>query len=96
MAEFSRIFTLEVDGRPILAFEDSNASQAKQLCKESWLKDDLTLLKSGGATLHTPQSRLAVRPATTEEAVVFGHAAKLAEPSEDLVLAYLVELDCGE
>jgi hypothetical protein len=61
-----------------------------------WLKDDLTFLKSGGATLHTPQSRLAVRPATTEEAIVFGHAAKLAQSSEDLVLAYLVELDCGE
>ena len=42
-AAFSRVFTLEVDGRPTLAFEASNYSEARQLCKETWLLDDLSL-----------------------------------------------------
>ena len=96
MAGFTRVFTLEVDGRPILAFEAGTASEAKQLCNESWLKDDLTLLKSSGAPLSTDQSKLSVRPATAEETIVFGHAAEVAKPSEDLLLAYLVELDGDE
>lgn len=95
-AGFSRVFTLEVDGRPVLAFEAGNTGEAKQLCKESWLKEDLTLLKSNGAALLTPQSNLSVRAATAEETVVFDHVAKLAKPTEDLVLAYLIELDSPE
>ena len=93
MAGFTRVFTLEVDGRPILAFEAGTANQAKQLCNESWLKDDLTRLKSSGDPLSTDRSKLSVRPATAEEAIVFGHAAEVAKPCEDLLLAYLVELD---
>jgi hypothetical protein len=42
-AAFSRVLTLEVDGRPILAFEASGTRQAQQICKETWLLDDLIL-----------------------------------------------------
>ena len=42
----------------------------------------------------SPNSR--VRPATAEEVIVFGHMSKAAKPSDDLMLAYLVELDCRE
>lgn len=96
IAGFTRVFTLEVDGVPVLAFEAGTAAQAKQLCKEAWLKDDLTLLKSSGAPLSTDQSKLSVRPATAAEAIVFGQAAEITKPSEDLLLAYLVELDGDE
>jgi len=34
-----------------------------------------------------------VRLATAEEAIVFGRAAESTNPSNDLMLAYLVELD---
>jgi hypothetical protein len=34
-----------------------------------------------------------VRLATDEEAVVYEEAANVAKPSDDLVLAYLIELD---
>jgi hypothetical protein len=42
------VFTLEVDGRATLAFEASATRQAMELCKESWLLDDLTFLRSNG------------------------------------------------
>jgi hypothetical protein len=75
-APFSREFTLEVDGRPILAFEAGGNRKAQQIFNESWLLDDLSLLRSGGVSLRTAQSKLSVRPATPEEAAAFGQAAK--------------------
>jgi alcohol dehydrogenase class IV len=86
-----RVFTLEVDGRPILAFEAARISEAKQICKETWLLNDLIVLKSGGVPLRTAQSKLSVRPATSEEITIFEQAAP--EPSDEMVLAFLVELD---
>ena len=88
---YSRVFTLEVNGLPIVAFEASRSSEAQQLCKEKWLLDDLAILKSGGAPLRAAQSKLSVRPATSEEINVFEQAAP--EPSDEMVLVFLVELD---
>jgi len=57
MAGFSRVFTLEVDGRPTLAFEAIRTREAQQICNESWLRDDLASLKSCGVPLgHAGQS----------------------------------------
>ena len=71
-AAFSRVFTLEVDGRPILAFEASGTKEARQLCQESWLHNDLSILTSGGFRLRTAKSNLSVRLASPDEATVFG------------------------
>jgi len=90
---YSRVFTLEVDGRPIFAFEAVTARGAQQLTKERWLLDDLMILTSGGAPLRAAQSKLSVRLATAEEAVVFARVARAAKPSDDVLLAYLVDLD---
>ena len=35
MVGYSRVFTLEPDGRPISAFEATGARQAQELCKEA-------------------------------------------------------------
>lgn len=94
-AVFSQVFALEVDGKPTLAFEARNSQQAQELRKESWLRDDLASLKSGGVPLYTAESKLSVRPATAEEAAIFNRASDVAKPSDDMVLAYLVELDGG-
>jgi hypothetical protein len=58
-AAFSRVFALEVDGKPALAFEARNVPQAQELCKESWLRDDLASLKSVASrfTQHSLSSR---------------------------------------
>jgi len=92
-AAFSRVFTLEVDGRPILAFEASGTREAQKLCQESWLHNDLSILTSGGVRLRTAKSKLSARPASPDEATVFALVANRVNPSDDMVLAYLVELD---
>ena len=93
MTVFSRVFTLEADGRPILAFEASGTREAQQLCQESWLLNDLSILTSSGARLRTAKSKLSVRLASTDEATIFRLVADATIPSADMVLAYLVELD---
>jgi len=95
-APFSRVFTLEVDERPILAFEAGGNRKAQQVCNESWLLDDLSLLRSGGVSLRTAQSKRSVPPATLEEAVAFGLAAKNDNPSDDMPLGYLIDLNGQE
>ena len=96
MTVFSRVFTLEADGRPILAFEASGTREAQQLCQESWLLNDLSILTSSGARLRTAKSKLSVRLASTDEATIFRLVADATIPSADMVLAYLVDLDGQE
>jgi hypothetical protein len=90
---FSRVFTLEVDGRPTLAFEARRTREAQQICQESWLRGDLIVLSSGGAPLCSDRSKFTVRLATADEAVIYEQTATVAKPSDDMVLAYLIELD---
>jgi hypothetical protein len=96
MADFSRVFTLEVDDRPILTFEASAIREAQSIYKESWLRKDLGSLKSSGAPLLTGNAKLSVRAATPEEAIMFARGAEAAKSSDDMVLVYLVELDGHE
>ena len=39
------IFTIEIGETPALAFEAQNFREARQLCHEQWLKDDLAEAK---------------------------------------------------
>jgi hypothetical protein len=89
----SRVFALEVDARPVLTFEARNTHEAQQLCKESWLRVDLTSLKSNGVSLCDDDAKFSVRLATPEEAGVFRLGSAETKPSEDMMLVYLVELD---
>jgi hypothetical protein len=93
MADFSRVFTLLVDDRPTLSFEASTTKQAMEIRKEPWLRDDLIYQTSNGIPLCSAKSKLSVRPATAEEAIMFNQASSEAKPSDDMLLAYLVELD---
>jgi hypothetical protein len=90
---FARVFTLEVDGRPTLAFEASRTRESQEICKEAWLRDDLVVLSSGGVAICGDRSKMSVRPATDEEVVIYEQAAEVAKPSDDMLLAFLIELD---
>jgi hypothetical protein len=90
---FSRVFTIEVDSRPTLAFEASRTREAQEICKGAWLRDDLIVLSSGGVPICSDQSKLSVRPATDDEVVIYEQASEVAKPSDDMVLAYLIDLD---
>ena len=87
------IFTIEIDGNPTIAFEAKNMGEARGLCKEQWLFDDLGALSSGGKAICGVGAKLAVRRATECETQVYREAERSVPASDDLMLAYLVELD---
>jgi hypothetical protein len=89
----SRIFTIEIGDTPALTFEAQNLREAQDLCHEQWLKDDLAEAKSDGASLWDGKAKLRARMALPEESAQFAAAKKNGQPSDGLMLIYLVELD---
>ena len=88
----SAVFTLEIDAKPIVAFEAKNAHEAMQLRGERWFRDDLAQLKSGGTPLWDGKGALKTRYASSTERAAFREAAG-EDQSDEMVLVYLVELD---
>lgn len=86
------IFAMEVDGKATFAFEAKNFREAFELCKEDWLRADLREITSNGIPLCSETAKLTVRKADELEARLYRSAARQAQ-TEDLVLAYLVDLD---
>jgi hypothetical protein len=87
------IFTLDIDGKPTLAFEARKLREATQLCGEEWLRADLAVLSSNGVPLARKDSCLKARTANDAERAAYREAAQMAKASDDLFLVYLVELD---
>jgi hypothetical protein len=92
----SRIFTIEIEDTPTLTFEAQNMREAQELCHEQWLKDDLAETKSDGAPLWDGKAKLRARLARPDESALFAEAKNNGQPSDGLMLVYLVELDGGE
>ena len=90
------VFTIEIGGTPTLTFEAQNLREARELCREEWLKDDLAEAKSDGVPLWDGKADLQARIALSDERALFAEAKKNGQPSDGLMLVYLVELDCGE
>lgn len=86
------VFAMDVDGKATFAFEAKNFREAFELCKEDWVRDDLTTITSNGLPLCSSTAKLTVRRADEAEIVIYRNAADKAQ-TEDLVLAYLVDLD---
>jgi hypothetical protein len=89
------VFTIEVGGTPTLTFEAQQLSEAHELCDEQWLKDDLASAKSGGVPLWDGKAKLRARIALPDESAVFAEAKNNGQPSDGLMLVFLVELDGG-
>jgi hypothetical protein len=87
------IFTIEVDGKPTIAFEARQLREAAELSKEEWLRADLNTLSSNGVPLCGIASKLKARIANDAESEIYREAVKEARASDEIVLAYLVELD---
>lgn len=91
------IFTLDIGGRPTLAFEARNLRESQQLCHEYWLRRDIADLTSNGTPLWDGKARLSARRSTEDKIAAYREAARDAtQPHDDLLLAYLVELDNSE
>jgi hypothetical protein len=84
-----RIYTLEVGGRPVLAFPASNYREAQSIMKEEWLRADLRELKSEGAPLWNGTEKLTVRNAAPDEIERFAGEAQ-HDSNDELPVVYLV------
>jgi hypothetical protein len=89
------IFTIEIGDTPTLTFEAQNLREAHELCHEQWLKDDLAEAKSDGAPLWDGKAKLRARMALPDEMALFAEAKNNGQPSDGLMLVYLIELDGG-
>jgi hypothetical protein len=90
------VFTIEIGGRPTLTFEAQNLREAHELCHEEWLKGDLAEAKSDGAPLWDGKAKLRARIALPDESTLFAEVTNNGQPSDGLMLVYLVALDGGE
>jgi hypothetical protein len=88
------IFTIEVDGKPTLAFEAKRYSEAEAICQGEQLRTKLSALESGDFPLAPGENAiLDVRLANRDEAALYKQAAAGSQSIDDLLLVYLVELD---
>jgi hypothetical protein len=87
------IFTIEIGDTPTLLFEAKNLREAHELGDEQWLKGDLAEAKSGGIPLWDGKDKLRARLATPDEIALFVEAKNSGDPSDGLMLVYLVEID---
>ena len=87
------IFTLEINGRPILSLQAKRHADAERLCEYDRLRTMLSTVTSDGAPLWDANARMKLRLATAEEAVLYRRATQSIEPSSDTKFVYLVDLD---
>ncbi len=88
----ARVFVLCVGERPVVAFEARNTPEARELCSEAWLLEDLAALRSEDRPVWNGQDKISVRPATADEVQLF-HEADATEDAEEILLVYLIALD---
>ena len=89
------IFTIDVDDRPTMTFEAQNLREARELCREHWLKEDLAEASSSGVPLWDGKAKLRARRALPDETALFTEAKDGGQPSDGLMFVYLVEVDAS-
>jgi hypothetical protein len=93
---FPSVFTIEIGGDPTVTFEAKSLREASEICNAPWLREDFTSAYSNGAPLWDGKAQLRVRMGYEGEIATFGDASRDAQPSDGLLLVYLVELDDNE
>ena len=63
--------------QPIVAIE-ATGTEARELCKEDWFREELSLMKWKGEPLYNLGIQLRARPATEEEWVRYDEASREA------------------
>jgi hypothetical protein len=87
------IFTMEINGTPTVALQAKRHKEAEILCEQDRLRTDLSTLTSNGRPLWDASAIMKVRLATPAEAVLYRQATQSTEPSDDINVVYLVDLD---
>jgi hypothetical protein len=88
-----RIFTLEIDGQPILAFEATGLMEAREISLYADLRTDLNALTSEGIPICVEGSTLVARPAVQDEIAAFKRAVEMAPASDEPTMAFLIKID---
>jgi hypothetical protein len=76
-APTDRVFVLDIDRKPILAFIANNMREAMELSKEAWLREDLTDLSSQGVALWDGEAKMTVRGAAPDEVLTYQAGAAM-------------------
>jgi hypothetical protein len=88
------VFTLEIDGRPIVSFEAKGTREAQEMTKEEWLLEDLMILTTEERPLWDGKAPVRARFASEAETARYRDiVAEADEEGGDIVLAFLVALD---
>jgi hypothetical protein len=87
------IFTVEINGTPTVALQAERHKNAESLCEQDRFRTDLSALTSNGSPLWDASAIMKVRLATPAEAVLYRQATQSTEPSDDINVVYLVDLD---
>ena len=86
------IYTILIDDKPTVAIA-ARGSERRQLCREEWFLEELSVLKLNGEPLFRPGMRLRARPSTEDEWVRYNKACSAADDTEDILFVYLIDLD---
>ena len=90
---FPSVFTIEIGGTPTVTFEAKSLREANEICNAPWLRDDFTSTHSNGAPLWDGKAQLRARMGYEDEIATFDDASRDTQPSDGMLLVYLVELD---
>ena len=67
------IYTILIEDKAMVALQ-ARGSEARELCKEEWFREELSRLKSNGEPLYRPELRVRARPATEDEWIRYDKA----------------------
>jgi hypothetical protein len=88
-----QIFTLEIDGKPVLVLEATGLAEACEICLDADLRTDLSALTSDGIPVCAEDAMLTARPALQVEIAAFRRAVELAPASDEPTMAFLIKID---
>src|SRR5260370_5666061 len=86
------IWTLEIDGKPTLAFEAMKYREADEICHQEWLRLELDQRKINNVPLCGADSHLRIRLAPPAEMILYPQAAENNKLS-DVRAPHLIEVD---
>jgi hypothetical protein len=87
------VFTIEVDGRPVLMFSVRFYADAQAICADGRIRQKLSSASSGGKPLCDDIATMRVRLARPEEKAKYLEEAATQSRETGLVVVYLVKLD---
>ena len=85
----SMVFVLEINKRPILAFEAFSGMDSKQLLHEPWLHEDLKRLRSNGEPLWDGRAKLKVGVAAGAQVAEATASLRAATKGDEMAVVYL-------